>query len=113
MYDQQNIDRHKYKYPPYYRLLLISLRHKDHNVLNQAAAVLASMLKPYFGNLMLGPEYPMVARVRNMYIKNIILKIDKGQKGKQLKFEAIRNTELLQAMADYKSVRVVVDVDPM
>jgi primosomal protein N' (replication factor Y) len=94
-------------------LLLISLRHKDHNVLNQAAAVLASMLKPYFGNLMLGPEYPMVARVRNMYIKNIILKIDKGQKGKQLKFEAIRNTELLQAMADYKSVRVVVDVDPM
>ena len=113
MYDQQNIDRYKYKYPPYFRLLLISLRHKDHNVLNQAAAVLAKMLKPYFGNLMLGPEYPMVARVRNMYIKNIILKIDKGIQGKQLKFEATRNIALLQEMADYKSVRVVVDVDPM
>lgn len=113
MYEQQIADRHKYKYPPYYRLMMISLRHKDYNVLNEAAAKLASLLKPYFGKMMLGPEYPMVARVRNLYIKNIILKIDKNVNGRQLKFEAIRNTELLRAMADYKSVRVMVDVDPV
>lgn len=113
MFDQQNADRYKYRYPPYYRLMMISLRHKDPNLLNHAASVLSGMLKPYFGNLMLGPEYPMVSRIRNLYIKNIILKLDKGIQGRQLKFEAMRNTGLLREMAEFKSVRVVVDVDPM
>lgn len=113
MFDQQISDRYKYKYPPYYRLMMISLRHKDFNVLNEAAAKLAGLLKPYFGNMMLGPEYPMVSRVRNLYIKNIILKLDKSAGGRQLKFEAMRNTELLRSMAEYKSVRVVMDVDPV
>ena len=46
-------------------------------------------------------------------IKNIILKLDKNANGRQLKFEAMRNTQLLRGMADYKSVRVMVDVDPV
>ncbi len=113
MYEKQLIDRYKYKYPPYCRLIQVSLRHKDPNVLNQAAAALAGLFKPVFGGLMLGPEYPMVSRVRNLYIKNIILKIDKGPKGRQFKFEAMRCITQLQEMADFKSVRIVVDVDPM
>ncbi|MBW6491187.1 MAG: primosomal protein N' [Lentimicrobium sp.] len=113
MFDQQNADRYKYKYPPHFRLVMISLRHKDYNLLNHAAGVLSGMLKPYFGNLMLGPEYPLVSRIRNLYIKNIILKLDKGIQGRQLKFEAMRNVGILRSMAEFKSVRVVVDVDPM
>lgn len=113
MYNQQLIDRNNFKYPPFYRLLQVSLRHKDYELLNKAAGVLAAMIKPYFGKLMLGPEYPMVSRVRNLYIKNLILKISKGKDGAQLKFETSHQVEKFLELPDYKSVKVQLDVDPM
>lgn len=112
MFNQVLIDRHKFVYPPYVRLISLSLRHKDEKHLDQAAAKLAGMLKPYFGNLMLGPEYPNVSRVKNLYIKNILLKIGKGQKGQELKTETAHQIELFRQLQDFKQVRVVVDVDP-
>lgn len=113
MYNQQLADRFTYKYPPFYRLLQVSLRHKDAQVLNQAAGVLAGMLRPFFGKLMLGPEFPMVMRVRNLFIKNLILKISKGKEGAQFKFETARQIEKFLELPEYKSVRVQVDVDPI
>lgn len=112
MFNQVLIDRHKFVYPPYVRLISLSLRHKDEKHLDQAAAKLAGMLKPYFGNLMLGPEYPNVSRVKNLYIKNILLKIGKGQKGQELKTETAHQIDLFRQLQDFKQVRVVVDVDP-
>ena len=112
--DKQQIqDRYTYKYPPFYRLIEVSLRHKDAEVLNRAANVLAGMLKPFFGKMMLGPEYPMVMRVRNLYIKNIILKTSKRNEAAQLKFETARLIEKFLELPDFKSVRVQLDVDPM
>jgi primosomal protein N' (replication factor Y) (superfamily II helicase) len=90
-----------------------TLRHREYEILNQAAGVLAGMLKPYFGKLLLGPEYPMVSRIRNQYIKNIILKTGKGKDAAQLKFEVARQIEKFLELPDYKSVRVQLDVDPM
>ncbi len=113
MYNQQIRDRFTFKYPPYYRLLEVSLRHREYEILNKAASVLAAMLKPYFGKLLLGPEYPMVSRVRNQFIKNIILKTSKGKEAAQLKFETARQIEIFHELPDYKSVRVQIDVDPI
>ncbi|MBK6964690.1 MAG: primosomal protein N' [Bacteroidales bacterium] len=113
MYNQQIRDRFSFKYPPYFRLLEVSLRHKEYEILNKAANVLAGMLKPYFGKFLLGPEYPMVSRVRNQYIKNIILKTSKGKEAAQLKFETARQIEKFHELPDFKGVRVQLDVDPM
>lgn len=113
MYKQVLLDRYKFSYPPYFRLILLSLRHKEEKVLDKAATKLAEMLKPQFGKLMLGPEYPNVSRVKNFYLKNILLKIGKGLKGQDLKLEAARQIELFKQLQDFKSVRVVIDVDPM
>jgi len=113
MYKQQLQDRYTYKYPPFYRLLEVSLRHKEYEILNNAANVLAGMLKPHFGKLLLGPEYPMVSRIRNQFIKNIILKTGKGKDAAQLKFETARQIEKFLDLPDFKSVRVQIDVDPM
>lgn len=113
LFDQQLADRYKYKYPPYYRLAEISLRHADAELLGKAAATLAGMLKPHFGGLMLGPEYPLVSRIKNQYIKTILLKIGRGSAGKQQKLEMIRQLELFSELKDYKSVRVGIDVDPL
>lgn len=112
MFNQVLIDRHKFMYPPYVRLISLSLKHKEEKILDKAAAKLAQMLKPYFGNFMLGPEYPNVSRVKNLYIKNILLKIGKGQKGQELKTETAHQIELFRQLQDFKQVRVVVDVDP-
>lgn len=107
------LDRYKFSYPPYFRLISLSLRHKEEKVLDKAAAKLAEMLRPKFGKLMLGPEYPNVSRVKNFYLKNLLLKIGKGPKGQELKLEAARQIELFRQLQDFKSVRVVIDVDPM
>lgn len=112
MFNQVLIDRHKFMYPPYVRLISLSLRHKEEKILDKAATKLAQMLKPYFGNFMLGPEYPNVSRVKNMYIKNILLKIGKVQKGQELKAQTAHQIELFKQLQDFKQVRVVVDVDP-
>lgn len=113
MYKNVLLDRYKFSYPPYFRLISISLRHKEAKVLDKAASKLAEMLKPSFGKLMLGPEYPNVSRVKNFYLKNLLLKISKGTKGHGLKLETARQIELFKQLQDFKSVRVVVDVDPM
>jgi len=113
MYKHVLLDRYKFAYPPYFRLISISLRHKEEKVLDKAASKLAEMLKPSFGKLMLGPEYPNVSRVKNFYLKNLLLKISKGTKGQELKLETARQIELFKQLQDFKSVKVVVDVDPM
>lgn len=113
MYQQVLLDRYKFSYPPYVRLISISLRHKEEKILDKAAAKLAELLKPHFGKMMLGPEYPNVSRVKNFYLKNLLLKISKGQKGQDLKVEAGKQIELFKQLQDFKSVRVVIDVDPM
>lgn len=112
MFEQQLSDRYKYRFPPYFRLIEISLMHRDAEFLNKAASALAGMLKPTFGALLLGPEYPLVSRIRNLYIKNLLLKTGKGTQGKQSKAELTRQLELFRALPDYKSVRIAIDVDP-
>jgi primosomal protein N' (replication factor Y) len=113
LYDKQMVIRRQFGYPPFYRLILIRLKHKDYQKLNPAAAELALMLRPIFKQDLLGPEYPMVSRVKNLYIKQMMVKFRRDyntQKIKELIAEQIR---LFQLNSDYKAVQVQVDVDPM
>ena len=112
MYNQQIIDRKKYKYPPYYRLILLKVKHKDPRILNKAAYNLARMLKNKFQNRVLGPEYPIVSRIKNMYIKHILIKLVRGSQIEVAKSIILNEIDNFHKPADYKSVRVVIDVDP-
>ena len=105
--------RQQFGYPPFYRLILIRLKHKDYQKLNPAAAELATMLRPIFKQDLLGPEYPIVSRVKNLYIKQMMVKFRReynAQKVKELIAEQIR---LFQQNSEYKAVLVQIDVDPM
>ncbi|MCR5657743.1 MAG: primosomal protein N', partial [Bacteroidales bacterium] len=113
LYDKQMVIRRQFGYPPFYRLILIRLKHKDYQKLNPAAAELASMLRPIFKQDLLGPEYPVVSRVKNLYIKQMMVKFRRDyntQKVKELIAEQIR---LFQQNSEYKAVQVQIDVDPM
>lgn len=113
MYKSQLLERRNFKYPPFYRLINISIRHKKSEIVNKAAHQLGVNLRKVFGKRILGPEAPIIARVQNNYIQTIIIKVERErsfQKAKQLLDEQIVN---LITQAKYKTVYVSVDIDPI
>ena len=113
LYDKQMVIRRQFGYPPFYRLILIRLKHKDYQKLNPAAAELASMLRPIFKQDLLGPEYPVVSRVKNLYIKQMMVKFRRDYNTQKVKELIAQQIHLFQQDAEYKSVQVQIDVDPM
>jgi primosomal protein N' (replication factor Y) len=113
MYTNQLMDRKSFNYPPFYRLIEITVIHKDVNMVNVAAKYLADALKHHFAKRVLGPEFPLVSRIRNLYHKNIVLKIERDASVLQVKKIVNELLTKFKSTSDYKSVRVQIDVDPM
>ena len=113
LYDKQMLTRQQFGYPPFYRIVMIRLKHKDYQKLNPAATALASMLRPIFKQDLLGPEYPMVSRIKNLYIKQMMVKFNREHNAQQVKELIMKQVRLFQSHPDYKSVIVQIDVDPM
>ena len=113
MFNNQLRERNTFKYPPFYRLIKITLKHKEDKLLNEAAGFLAEQLRKTFGKRILGPEYPIVSRVKNLFLKDILLKIEKEMPVNQSKekLKAIINNNF-NKIEKYKSIRIILDVDP-
>ncbi|GAB2772636.1 replication restart helicase PriA [Salinimicrobium soli] len=112
MYKEQLEERRQYKYPPFYRLVRITLKGRDYSRVNEGAEWLATSLKNSFAENVLGPEFPPVARIRNEYYKNILLKIPQQQSLSKTKKVVSKILQSFKAIAPYRSVKVVVNVDP-
>ncbi len=113
MYKSQLLERKNFKYPPFYRLINISIRHKNKDVSDKAAHNLGVSLRKVFGKRILGPEPPIISRVQNYFIQNLIMKVERErsfQKAKQIIEKQI--IELITT-ENFKSVQVSVDVDPI
>ena len=113
MFASQLAEREKFRYPPYYRIIRLTLKHKSKETVHLAAKELAEYLEKIFGRRVLGPETPLISRLQNYYLENIWLKIEKkasAQKAKDLIAEAINK---IRQLPSYKSLQVVADVDPM
>ncbi len=113
MYQSQVAERKTFGYPPFYRLIRLTLKHKNKDTVHHASEELADYLSQIFGRRVLGPEVPLVSRIQTYFLENILLKIEKQaslQKAKNLLSEAVNNLRMLPA---YKSLQVVVDVDPV
>jgi len=113
LYEKQMTTRKQFGYPPFYRLVMIRLKHKDYQKLNPAATELSSMLRPIFKQDLLGPEYPIVSRVKNLYIKQMLVKFNREHNAQQVKELIISKIHQFQLLPEYKSVMVQIDVDPM
>ncbi|MCF1191157.1 primosomal protein N' [Mangrovimonas sp. AS39] len=111
MFKEQMDERHNYKYPPIYRLIKISLKHKDYNKVNLGAEWYAKSLRMVFKSGVLGPEYPPVARIRNQYIKHILIKIPPKQSLSKTKEAIIKINNSFLSVKDFRSVRVILNVD--
>ena len=111
MFQEQIYEREQYKYPPINRIIKITFKHKDYNKLNDAAEWFAKSLRNSFGGNVLGPEYPPVARIRNQYIKNVIIKIGENYSLVKTKNSIKRIEKSFNAISYYRDVRVIYNVD--
>ena len=112
MYNEQLVQRKKFRYPPYYRLIIIKMKHKDAHVLNEGASIFGKQLRAEFGDRVYGPEYPLVGRVKSMYIKQIMLKSFRTADMASVKQKILTIREEFRTLARFKSIWIQFDVDP-
>jgi len=114
LYDYELIERKKFAYPPEKRIIQLSIKHKDLRTAKDAAWQLKQQLSNLFKDQILGPEAPFVSKIRNYYIQEMLLKIDKDNKQlAYLKQGILFHIQQLNKHPLYKSVWVSIDVDPV
>ena len=111
MFNEQLDERYNYKYPPIYRLIKITLKHRDYNKVNIGADWLTKSLKQIFKTNVLGPEFPPVSRIRNLYHKNILIKIPKNQSLSKTKEAILKIKNSFFSIKDFRSIRLILNVD--
>ncbi|NNE77548.1 MAG: primosomal protein N' [Pricia sp.] len=111
MFNEQLYEREQYKYPPSNRIIRITFKHKEYNRINESAEWFAQGLRNALGGNVLGPEYPPVARIRNQYLKNVMVKIPFGQSLAKTKATIKKIEKSFNAVSQYRSVRVIYNVD--
>ncbi|MEZ5173733.1 MAG: primosomal protein N' [Bacteroidia bacterium] len=105
--------RQRYAYPPFTRIIHITLKHERQSDLDPAADLLAGWLRSVFGERLLGPEYPPVGRLRNMYQKRLMLKMEHTASPAKVKAALKNAMDRFFAENPLKNFRVVIDVDPV
>ncbi|WP_372768944.1 primosomal protein N' [Lutibacter sp.] len=111
MYKEQLEERWQYHYPPFYRIIKITLRHKDFNRVEEGAIWLGKSLISIFKHDILGPSTPGISKIRNYYIRTLIVKIPQKQSLAVSKKQIQRVKNAFQAINEFRSIRFNIDVD--
>jgi primosomal protein N' (replication factor Y) len=113
-YAEEIENRKQFFYPPFSRVILVTFRHKYSEVVSEAAIVFANLMKEQFGNYLVGPAQPVVNRVRNQYIMELMLKLPKDKNLiNNCKKQLQESTAILHQDKRYRMVSVVPDIDPV
>ena len=113
MFRSQMDERSMFRYPPCYRLISIYLRHQDAARVELLANDMASMLRHTFGDRLLGPDRPPVSRVHSMYIRKMMLKIEKNASVTKVRTLLFDIQSRLMQQPSANGLQVYYDVDPM
>jgi len=112
MFRNQMEERKTFNYPPFCRMIKIHVKHRERASLNHFAGIIADDLKAAFGSRVLGPEYPLISRVQNWYIKSIIIKAERERSLPETKHAIHRIITSIEKLTGASSLRIAVDVDP-
>lgn len=111
-YEDLDEERRLFNYPPYTRLIYVYLKHQHDNVVESAALMLGSILRGWFGERILGPDKPAVARVKSMCIRKIMIKLENGIDQKKVReYLCMAQKQILQDK-QYAALQIFYDVDP-
>lgn len=111
MYREQLYDRQIYKYPPYFRIIKLTLKHRDYEKVKEASMWLYQVIQQNLNIPVLGPEEPAISRIRNEYIRTIIIKIPVNISVVGTKKTIQKMLNSFDAVAQYRAVKVSVNVD--
>ena len=111
MYNEQLYDRKIYKYPPYFRIIKLTLKHRDFDKLKEGSVWLYQVMSQNLNMPVLGPEEPAISRIRNEYIRTILIKIPQNTPiaGTKKTIQKILNS--FEAVAQYRAIKVIINVD--
>lgn len=113
-YQSEIREREQFRYPPFRRLIRLNLKHKNNTQLHEAARLLGISLKKQLGKRVLGPQTPLVSRIRTLYIESFLIKVNPAEDSLSKVKQVIRHELLfLQSQPAGKGVLVQLDVDPM
>ena len=113
MYREQLKERELFHYPPFYRLIYIYMKHRDEKVLDELSTNYAHHLRAVFGNRILGPDNPPVARVQSLFIRKIVLKVELSASIQRAKELLLSTRNEMMADERFKSLIFYYDVDPI
>ena len=113
LFNRQMVERKLFKYPPYFRLIKVVIKHKNRERLDLGANLLAGLLRKRFGFQVLGPEYPVVSRIQTWYQKEIWLKLEKSKQLNQDKKQLMDYIEQIKSLPKNTGLIIYADVDPM
>ncbi len=105
-------ERQVFKYPPFVKMIRIVIKSRDFREGEKAAVFLGDYLKKSFGSRVLGPQVPLVGRIKNQYLQQILIKIEREASFKKARQILRKNLDFTSQLEDFKRVRVNVDVDP-
>lgn len=112
-YKSQLEERTAFHYPPFFHLIYIYIKHRNNDIVESASMELGSRIREIFGNRVLGPDKPTVARVKTLHIRKVMLKLENGIDYKLAKqyLRSIRDTMMKEKR--YGALTIYFDVDPL
>lgn len=111
MYKEQLYERQIYHYPPFFRLIKITLKHRDYDKLKEGSFWLYQVMQQNLNHPVLGPEEPAISRIRNEYIRTILVKIPQGQPLGGIKKTIQKILNSFDVIPQYRAIKVAVNVD--
>ncbi len=113
MYDQQSQQREQFQYPPFCKLIRVTIKHRDINLSQAAAIWLFKVIEQKMGSLVLGPVAPPVSRIKNQYIQQLLIKVPQQQSLSKTKGFVTKVWQRFIAQKEFARVSVSFDVDPV
>lgn len=113
MYKEQVYERQLFMYPPYTKLIKITLKHKEYDKVKESALWLYQVLKQNLNIPILGPEEPAISKIRNEYIRTIMVKIPEkvSQQATKKTIQKVLNS--FEAITQYRAVKLIINVDTL
>ena len=112
-YSELMEERQLFRYPPFYHIINVYLRHKDEPTVTAAAEAMGTLFRQWFGDRVLGPDKPSVAKVKSMNIRKMVVKLENGLDRAKVRLYLNRGKDAVLQDNRYKSVTVYFDVDPL
>ncbi len=112
-YSDLFVERRQFRYPPFCHIINIYIRHRDNDTVENAGRNMGALLRSWFGERVLGPDKPTVARVKALNIRKLVLKLENGIDYARVRQYLYKAQEMMMSSRKYGALTILFDVDPM